>query len=198
MDVIGPTYSIEEISLLDVIFKTLKEKEANGEIEKLQKEMTERSVNNIKNPIGRNMPVAITDSYRKFDPSIVLHRDIKLPDGQVMYPRGTIVNPLTIKPFTKKLIFIDGTDEKQVDFAIKQHEKSGYRDKIILVKGSYYELMKKHNIRFYFDQRVRNSAPRERVTLVEQFGIERLPSIVFQDDPKELYLTILEVAHDKL
>ncbi|GAB6071517.1 hypothetical protein JCM30760_26150 [Thiomicrorhabdus hydrogeniphila] len=191
-DVVGNTYEIQEESLLDKIMNTLKDKQSKGEFEKLQKEMTERSISDIERPKGINLPSAKDETVRYFDPSVSLNRDIKLPDGRVMYPAGTVVNPLKIRPFTKRFIFIDGDKEEQVIYAVNELKKSGYRDKIILVKGSFGDLTRKYKVRFYFDQRMK-TGPRERRTLVDAFGVKSLPTLVYQKSQNELFLTIEEV-----
>lgn len=192
MEVLGKIYKIEEISLLDTIMDTLKEKEANGETAKMQKEMTRRSIANIETPKGISIPVVGEESIRHYDPSITLNKAVTLEDGTVIYPAGTVVNPLAIRPLTKKLIFIDGTDEKQVKFAVNLYKESGLRDKIILTDGAFGDLTRKYKVRFYFDQQMQ-SGPKGRVTLVKEFGIRKVPSIVYQRAPDEYFLTIKEV-----
>lgn len=192
IEVIGSTYEIEETSLLDSIMSKLKEKEANGEIEKYQEEMKRKSIANIENPKGINLPTAGEDSIRFFDPSVTLKDDITLEDGTVMHRKGTVVNPLAIRPLTKELIFIDGSVIEQVEYALEKLKESGGRSKIILTKGSFGDLTRKYKVRFYFDQQSK-AGERGRITLVEEFGIKNLPSVVLQRNPKEYFLTIKEV-----
>ncbi len=192
MSVIGKTYKIEETSLLDTIMNTLKEKTANGEVKKMQEEMKRKSIANVENPKGANIAFVDEASIRYFDPSITLNKPVTLEDGTVIHPAGTVINPLSIRPLTKRLIFIDGTDEKQVEYAVKLHKESGLRDKIILTKGAFGDLTRKYKVRFYFDQNMQ-SGPQGRVTLIDEFGIKKVPSVVYQKTPQEYFLTIEEV-----
>lgn len=193
MEKIGTTYEIEEVSLLDVIMDTLKKKEESGELAKLQKQMVETSIDNIERPRGTVFPISDENSKRTYDPSVTLNTDITLPDGTVMYSAGTLINPLKIRPLTKRILFVDGDDEKQVEYAVQAYKNSGYRDKIVLTRGSFGDLTRKYKIRFYFDQLSTQTGPRGRITLAEQFGIQKVPSVVYQGSPEQLYLTIEEV-----
>lgn len=189
---LGKTYEIQEQSLLDVIMNRLKEKQANGEMEQLQKEMVERSKKNIERPRGISLPSTQNANIRFFDPTITVNNDIQLEDGRVLHPAGTKINPLDIRPFTKRFIFIDGDNEQQVEYAVSEHKKSGYRDKIILVRGSFGDLTRKHKIRFYFDQQMQ-TGQRGRRTLVQEFGVQNLPTLVYQEKFEDRHLIIEEV-----
>ncbi len=192
MDVIGKTYKIEETSLLDTIMNTLKEKTANGEVKKMQEEMKRKSIANIEHPKGISMAFVDEEAIRYFDPSITLTKAVTLEDGTIIHPAGTVINPLSIRPLTKQLIFIDGTDQKQVEFAVKLYKESGLRDKIILTKGAFGDLTRKYKVRFYFDQQMQ-SGPKGRITLAKEFGIKKVPTLVYQRTPDEYFLTIKEV-----
>jgi len=190
--VIGKVYEIKEPSLLEAIYEKLEAKKASGELDKLQKEFTDRAVNTFKNPPGTNLSIADANRERKFDPSIVLQRNLYMPDGRILYPAGTKVNPLQIRKFSKRLIFIDGRIEEQRQYAVKLHKESGYLDKIILVNGSPYEFMKKNKVRAFFDQTIGGNG-RRKITPADQLEIQKTPSVVYQKNPNDLYLTIEEV-----
>ncbi len=143
----------------------------DGRIEKIQKDF----VSNSKKHINRPKKVkGITNTKEKtvhyFNPEITLTKDILDQTGKVLYKKGTKVNPLNFQAFTRQLLFIDGDNPQQVAFAISKHRKIGDNLKIILIKGSPIELMKRNkNVRFYFDQ---------EGYLTKTFGIETVPSLV--------------------
>lgn len=182
-DVIGNIYPIQEVSLIDTIINKLTNMEKSGELAKKQEEMKEIAIDRIENPRGVDLPRAFEDKTHYFDPSITVTKDIYLPDGRLLHAAGTKVNPLTIKTFTKRIIFIDATDEDQLFWAKQKYQQSGWRDKVILVKGSYMDVMKKWNKRVYFDQ-IAGMDGGHRETLVDKFGIKALPSIVYQQGDK--------------
>eukprot|EP01037_Dinobryon_pediforme_P025607 gene25607-27819_t len=75
------------------------------------------------------------------DLKFVLPGDYKNEKGQVIARKGTIIEPLKIQPLLTGLIFIDGRDQAQVDYAIAEGRKQ--RLKIVLTAGSPYYLRKK-------------------------------------------------------
>lgn len=179
-DVIGKTYPIKEVSLLDVMLNKLKQMQSTGEMSQLQEAFKAKALDRIENPIGIQLPKAVHYVKRYFDPSIVVTKDMMLPDGQLLHKAGTRVNPLAIRPLTKRMIFVDATDKQQLVWAKKQYEQSGWRDKVILVNGSYLDVMKDWGKRVYFDQQAKMDGG-GRKTLVQHFGIRAVPSVVSQE-----------------
>lgn len=179
-DVIGTTYPVAEKSLLEEIMGKLKAMEASGEIAARQEDMKKIAIESINNPKGTRIKATKDAQTHYFDPSIRVDKDIMLPDGRVLHKAGTVVNPLTIKSFSKRMIFIDGKDPKQVAWGKKQFESSGWRDKLILVDGSYMDIMRDlKGKQVYFDQ-VKGMGGAERETLAKKFGIKSVPSVVYQ------------------
>ena len=120
------------------------------------------------------------------DPSYVVPEDILNADGTILHPAGTTVNPLETMPLLAPLIFIDGKDDKQIEWAMRESKRlttHTHHPKIILVAGSIMSLMKKHQMRLYFDQ---------KGTLTKRLGIEHVPATVTQSGLK---LQIDEVAY---
>lgn len=191
-EVIGTVYKIQEQSMLEFIMEKLQEKQASGEMEKMKQEFIKRSINSINNPKGTTLPPATKTQERIYDPTIILNKDLMLDKHRVLYHKGTKFNPLTVRGLSKKIIFIDGRVKEQVEFAVREHKKSGKRDRIVLVNGSYMELMKKHKVRFFFDSLSSQGGGLKRKTLVNQFGIKKLPSILYQKHPTDKFLTIRE------
>jgi conjugal transfer pilus assembly protein TraW len=183
IDTIGTTYPIKEVSLLETILNKLKGMEVSGELARRQDDMKRIALNRIENPRGQIIPKAARNQTHYYDPSIVVTQDMYLPSGQLMHAAGTKVNPLAIKSFSKRMIFIDATDKSQVSWAKAQYEKSGWRDKVILVNGSYMDVMKDWGHRVYFDQ-VTGMDGGHRETLVMKFGIKAVPSLVYQQGDK--------------
>ncbi|KDN94714.1 hypothetical protein [Hydrogenovibrio marinus] len=194
---IGKTYAIKEQSFLDYIQQKLSEKQKNGEIKKMEEEFKKRAIHSLNNPVGVNIPRATENTIRHFDTTITLTRNVLMPDGQILYKAGTKFNPLLVKGLSKKLVFIDGRDPQQVQFALKDFEDSQHRDKIILVAGSFMDFMKKYKVRVYFDQTYSGGGFGQRETLVKKFGIRAVPSVVYQENFKTPYLTIREVNLDE-
>lgn len=185
---IGTIYPIKEESLLKVIMSRLSNMQKTGEIKKMQDEWKKTAINTINHPDGVDLPTTTIFKTHYYDPSIVLQHDVILPNGETLYKKGTKVNPLSIRGLSKRYIFIDGSDPEQVEFAKSLYEKSGWRDRVVLVKGSYMDLMKTWKHRVYFDQLGTSGiGGHQKETLVDTFQISAVPSVLFQNG---LYLQI--------
>jgi conjugal transfer pilus assembly protein TraW len=170
---IGPTYPIREPHLIEALQSRLKEKERSGELKQLEAQAQARAVASVSAP----RPVeglARTASARTFyyDPTIVLDRHVFDARGRVLFPAGTRANPLEVVSLSKRLLFFDARDARQLEHARRLIDDAGGRVKPILVGGSYLDLMKSWRVRVYYDQ---NGA------LTRQLGIAQVPAIVSQE-----------------
>ena len=103
---------------------------------------------------------------------MVLARDIRDNTGQLLFAKGTQVNPLEVVSLSKRLVFFDGGDARQVAFAKQTLSSAGAGTKPILVGGQPLKLMRSWKRPVYFDQ---------GGTLVKRLGIQQVPAIVSQD-----------------
>lgn len=170
---IGPTYPIAEQHLLDFITTRLKEKERSGELKRLQEQARTRAAATVNNPA----PVAglrRAESARTFyfDPSVKLPQNVLDDRGRVLYPAGTLKNPLDVIAMSKHLLFFDGRDPRQVKRARELIDVYNGRVKPILVGGSYIQVMKTWQIPVFYDQ---------QGLLVRKLGIAAVPAIVSQE-----------------
>ncbi len=179
----GTTHEIREQNFLQEIQAKLKEAEKNGKIAKLQSEMKKQTILRANRPKEvRGITKAEESRNWVFDPSISLDHDLRDQNGQVFYKAYTKVNPLDKITLSKALIFIDGDDKEQVNFALQQNKKRTSHAKIILVRGGVIDLMRQTKVRFYFDQ---------NGTLTTKFKILHTPAIVEQEGK---ILRVSEVA----
>ena len=164
----GQTFPIIEADLLTTIETKLRTLEANGGIERLQREMQEQAVASVRRPKRVDgMTPAITKREWLFDPSIVTEDDIVDAKGPLIAARNTRVNPLDMVQLSQALVFIDGDNAAELAWAVKTW--SDVRAKIIFVSGSPFDAMKPWQRRFYFDQ---------GGTLTGKFGIRHTPAVV--------------------
>jgi len=168
----GTTWPVIEPDLLKVIQAKLERAEANGELADLNSRFAAR----VKAKVMRPTPVAgITPAMETrswlFDPATSVERDIRDDGGRLIAAAGQRVNPLDMMALSKTLIFVDGDDAAELDWALRQGSKQSL--KIILVDGSPFEAMKAHQRRFYFDQ---------SGTLTQRFEIGHTPASVRQKD----------------
>ena len=172
----GTVYPIVEQDFLKEIMAKLKVMEQNGKLAKFQNGVKKQMVDSVNKP----KPVAgiTTTKFAKswlFDPTVFLDHDLADQNGRVFYKAGNKVNPLDHISLTRTLIFIDGDDETQVKWALKQDKLKKGKTKIILVKGAIIDLMKQTKTRLYFDQ---------NGTLTKKFSIEHTPAKIEQEGKK--------------
>ena len=177
--VVGHTYNIEEQDIIQYI----KSKLEQIDIVKLQEEQQQI----VRTLVERPKEVAgIIDAKENreyfYDPTFILEEDIFDHVGRLIQKSGTRINPLEKIALRHDLIFINGDNPKQVEFALSYFKTKDAKATIILIKGSPIKLQKEHKIWIYFDQ---------EGLLTGKFGITQVPAIVTQD---QLQLKIREVA----
>jgi conjugal transfer pilus assembly protein TraW len=173
MGTIGPTYAIEDPHLLKAIEQQLRAKEKSGELARLEDEAKRRMVDAIEHP--KPLPgITRTQTARSFyfDPSIVVHESITDAYGNILVPAGTRQNPLEVVSLSKHLLFFDGTDARQVEWARQLIARDEGKVKPILVAGSYLALMARWQLPVYFDQ---------QGALTRKLGITHVPALVSQE-----------------
>ena len=167
----GETWAIAEPDLLQALAARLHELEHSGALAALGDEARDRARARIEapEPVAGIAP-AVRRHSRRFDPSVVLDRDVRLADGTLLAVAGTRLNPLEHVPLRRDLLFIDGRRQREVDWALEQAEPST----IILLAGRPLDLARRHGRPFFFDQGGRLAA-RFRLAatpvLVEQEGV---------------------------
>ena len=164
----GATWPIAEPDLLEEIEARLMEMERTGELARLETVARSRARSRLEEPdpvLG--IGPAREARSRLFDPSIVVERDIRLPDGTLIAAAGTRVNPLARHALSRDLLFVDGRREAEIAWALN-HAKPA---KIVLLAGRPLDLARTHGRAFFFDQGGR---------LAARFGLRFTPALVEQ------------------
>jgi len=183
----GANYPVAEESILLMIQRKLGALDLKKEEERMRSIAEERVRNPI--PVSGIMPAKETREFWH-DPTYILTEDALLPCGRVLYKAGTRVNPLDYMNLDRRLFFIDGREEKQLEWLKDQllpGSSSGAKkieNRIILVGGSPPEVQDKLGFEVYFDQ---------GGELTTRFGIRGSPAVAEQAGKN---LKIVEVAVD--
>ncbi len=186
LGVFGETFEVAEEDLLQHMMGKLKKMEKRGDLKIAQNKVQEEIRQNIAHP-SAVQGITETEKERefKFDPTITVTQDLADHNGNVFARAGEQFNPLD-KVKMSPMLFIDGENEKQITWALKKlSEKKMFRHdfaKIVLVKGSPFDLQEKLDRQIFFDQ---------RGLLTKKLGIEHVPAVVFQN-PWEKVLTVRE------
>ena len=183
----GANYPVAEESILLMFQKKFAELDLKKEEERMSSIAEERVRNPA--PVSGIIPAKETREFWH-DPTYILSEDAVLPCGRVLYKAGTRVNPLDYMNLDRRLFFIDGREEKQVEWLKGQlllgsssFDKK-IEDRVILVGGSPPEIQDKLGFEVYFDQ---------GGELTTRFGIRGSPAVAEQAGKN---LKIVEVAVD--
>jgi conjugal transfer pilus assembly protein TraW len=185
----GATFEIKEEGFIAMIQRRLK----GLDMRLLESKMQEHAKKQVEEPKAiSTISRAVEDKEFEYDPTYILSEDIYLPEGKLLYMRGTRVNPLDHMTWDEGLIFIDSRDSEQVRWlkkrddlkkAVKEQdtveiqevskpENTKKQMKVVLVGGKPLELEQELNIPIYFDQ---------AGELTSRFGIKHVPAVVEQE-----------------
>ena len=170
---IGKTYEISEQDFLVYIQQKLQTMKKSGQLAALRETMKKRVVATIMRPQPvKGIKTANVHRTFYYDPTITVNQDIRDMKGRLIMAKGRRVNPLDSVSMNSIMVFVNGDDPAQIDWALRFRKKAKLQVKIILVAGPVIDLMKKHKVRFYFDQHGKITA---------QLGITRVPAKVYQE-----------------
>ena len=179
----GETWAIAEPDLLLMLEARLHELEQSGAMAAIEEEARARARARVEAPAPvAGIAPAIERRTSLFDPSVVLDREVRLPDGTMLAVAGTRLNPLEHTPLSRDLLFIDGRRQREVVWAL-EHEGPAA---IVLLAGRPLDLSRRHGRPFFFDQGGR---------LAARFGLAATPILIEQEGLR-LRLTEVPVLDD--
>lgn len=125
---------------------------------------------------SHSFPEADVARVRQVDPSFVVDETVTLPDGQVLVPAGTRINPLEMMPFSEVIVVFDPGKPAQLNVVHEVIRRNPGRTVKVLASSlasvgnfeGYGSLMNRVGRRVYMLPDA----------LREQFRIERVPSVV--------------------
>ncbi len=168
----GEVWPIEEPDVLTQVGSLLEELEKSGELARMNEDARARARERLESPPPvPGIAPAIEPRSWLYDPAIVVQEDIAGPGGTVIAATGTRIEPLAHRPMTQTLLFIDGTRDEEVEWALAQVAPT----KIILLAGRPFDLARAHSRAIYFDQ---------HGTLAARFGIAATPARIRQEGLK--------------
>lgn len=186
----GASFKITEEPFIQMMKNRMEKIDIESEKDKIQK----RAKYKVENPDPvKDIKPATKDRTFYFDPSYTLDKDAVLPCGKILHKAGTRVNPLAHMDLNRRMFFIDGRNNEQIEWLKEQLKTPSPKvknqiieDRVILVGGSVFklkeELGEQHADKVYFDQ---------AGELSFKFGIKASPAIVMQEG---LSLRIQEIS----
>lgn len=170
---VGPVYPIAEPDMVDAIKDLLREKQASGDLARIEAEGKRRVMASIQTPAPvQGLRRAQVPRAWHFDPSVKFDEAVLDDKGRVMVPAGTVANPLDVVSVRSTWFLFDGRDPKQVALARAELAAATGPIKPILVGGSPLQLSNEWKRPVYFDQGGR---------MVQRLGLTVVPARVTQD-----------------
>ena len=161
----GETYAISEEDAIAHIKKAI----SKYDWEKFKKQQIEK-IKNYKPRDLVDLPAAEENKIFKVDMTAALKDDIIGSDGAVIYPQGYKYNPLEYVFMRRILVFINGQDEKQIQWYKKSPYPGDLRTMLLITDGSYLDLKKKLKTPVYYANK----------EIIDRMGIRALPSVAVQ------------------
>ena len=135
--VVGQAFPIIEPDLLTTIEARLQRLQATGGIDRMNAEFAKRSEARVRRPKPVAGITAATEPRSwAYDPTIVIERDVQDQKGNYIARAGQTVNPLDFVAVHQALVFVDGDDAAQMEWATSQY--SDLKAKIILDTAAAY------------------------------------------------------------
>ncbi|QKE37412.1 type-F conjugative transfer system protein TraW [Ferrovum myxofaciens] len=176
LGVYGNVYDIAEPDMTVTIKNQIKDMQKDGSYDAIINKWKKHTLAKIEDPDP--VPgITTTTEPRSWliDPTFTEQHEVAY-GGRVLVPKGFSYNPLKYGGLTHDYIFIDGRDQRQVDFAVHAF-KQNPRNRIVLVAGSWTRLMRKEHFVIYYDQAGH---------LTSKFRITHVPAILSQFDGSRL------------
>lgn len=164
--VVGHTYSISERDALEEV----EQRARDVDWSKIWAKGRERT-RNYRPDTTAFLPAATKNRTFRVDMSKRL--DIDVPDGKggILYPRGTIINPLDMISYSRTLIVLDASDVDQVAWFNASEYAGKPSVKLLITGGSYYKTAEKLGRQVYYASE----------SIVDRFNLAAVPSIIRQE-----------------
>lgn len=179
----GEVFPVAEPDLFSQIQARFDQLEAAGEVDRINQRLKARAIASAERP-PRVEGISKTYEPRAYyyDPTVTLLEDITTPDGQVIARAGDQFNPLDYTPMRQSLVFFDGDDAAQVEWARLELSNSEDVVQPIMIGGPVLELTRDWRRQVFFDQGGKISG---------QFGIAHVPARVTRDGNRLLVEEVL-------
>jgi conjugal transfer pilus assembly protein TraW len=144
----------------DELKESVRQRQQSGALDHFWQHYRDQVLNAIRHPAP--LPIGTDYAARSEFHAVTfeLTSDFVDQNGHVVARKGQVIEPLALSPLNSVLVFIDGRDLRQVEWAIRKGQAT--RAKIILTGGSAIELRERYRdtpwgagkgVAFYLDQR---------------------------------------------
>lgn len=167
--VIGPTFEIEEPNVLEMIRQRVAAHDWTADVERVKQNLL------TKTTTGQALPAATRDASYLVDLTIVNNQTLQGATGEVFAAAGTTVNPFDYMTTSKRYIFIDANDERQLAQALEWREQFPYTTIITTIPLQSVEA------RSAALNLLQQPIYEINQTLIQRFKLNSVPSIAYQE-----------------
>jgi len=166
---VGPLHDIAEPDILEVMEERAEKYNWQASIDQVTERLSETDNGLLP---ALDIPAARHNREYSIDPSVVVSRDITLPDGRIVAKKGTIANPLDYVPFPNFYAIYDPSDKRQ--YKIIRRWLSLHPNMTVMATNNNREATEKlgHPV-FPLSEMVKN-----------RFQIDEVPAIISRDGNK--------------
>ncbi len=163
--VVGQTYEIVERDALEEVESRAK----NVDWNKLWSEGRQK-INDYRPANQVSLPHAHKNASFTVDMSRQLEIDVPDGKGGILYPKGTVINPLASSKYSHILVVLDGDDPDQVSWFRDSPYSKKTNVKLLLTDGNYYKVAEKLRRQVFYVSPL----------IVSRFQLRAVPSVVSQ------------------
>lgn len=171
-EIIGTVHPVIEPDMVTWMKERAAKKFTPERLEEIKHKRQQSTREYAERPPGMSLPRTQEPATHWFDPSVTVPYDLRDHEGRLIHSAGTTINPLDWRPLTRQLLFIDGDDTEQLEWAESLGAKDNSNVKVILVSGAPLDIGRMWHRQVFFDQ---------QGLLVSKFEIKQVPAVVRQD-----------------
>jgi conjugal transfer pilus assembly protein TraW len=180
---VGATYPIAERDALSEIEERAKQVDWG---KALKKDRMESAVKNFKPKDLKSLPRAPEAGKTLVDMTYTLEFDIPDGQGNILYPKGFMFNPLDYISYPFALVVINGADRDQVKWFQKSKYAKDVNAKLIITDGSYFDLGRELGRPVYY----------AIGGLIDRFQLKYVPSVVTQKG-RMMEVSVIDVDKER-
>jgi conjugal transfer pilus assembly protein TraW len=167
LGVIGAIYPISEMDALQEIEDRAREIDWGKYFDR---EKMKKVIKNFKPQDMTALKTTERNTTFTVDMTYILQHDIPDGKGGILYPKGYTFNPLDYVVFPNTLIFINGSDRRQVEWFKASAFYKDYKVMLLITDGPFQELSEELRRPVYYAKK----------EIIERFKLRAVPSVVVQ------------------
>jgi|GEM_PF-2650343 len=170
----GKTYPVIENNFHKWLMNKIRSQK--DKIPKLNKNVLQKKLAKKMQVKGFDIPICTENRTKKVNPTYILDHNIKDANGNVLYSKGTVVNPFEYMNFKRKYFFLDVDNTTQVQL---------YKNLLASSDKSIHPLAVSGNLQKYYQKAKSLNIPipagKANKKMIKRMNITCVPALAYQD-----------------